>query len=236
MIVLDCLTKSYPLTHGRHYVFQNLSFTFPEGSSIAILGPNGAGKSTLMRILGGIDTPDSGRVITDKSISWPVGLSGGFQGSLSARDNIKFVCRVYGYTGDAMREKLAYVEEFAEIGKYFDQPMKNYSSGMRSRIAFGLSMAFDFDYYLIDEAGAVGDPQFKEKSNAVYEEKLRLSNVILASHNMGEVRSLCQHVVVVRNGQAHVYDDVEEGIYDYQNKQSAATKTDIFLQNTRTVA
>lgn len=237
MIMLDNLTKSYPLVHGRHYVFRNLSFTFPEGSSIAILGPNGAGKSTLMRILGGIDTPDSGRVITDKSISWPVGLSGGFQGSLSARDNIKFVCRVYGYTGDAMREKLAYVEEFAEIGAYFDQPMKTYSSGMRSRIAFGLSMAFDFDYYLIDEAGAVGDPQFKKKSKAVYDEKLKSSNVILVSHNMSEVRELCHHVVLVQNGEALIYDDVEEGIANYQNKQSDPLKVDISLENNiRTVA
>jgi capsular polysaccharide transport system ATP-binding protein len=221
VIVLENLTKSYPLSHGRHYVFKNLSFTFPEGSSIAILGPNGAGKSTLMRILGGIDTPDSGRVMTDKSISWPVGLAGGFQGSLSARDNIKFVCRVYGYVGEGLKEKVAYVEEFAEIGKYFDQPMKNYSSGMRSRVAFGLSMAFDFDYYLIDEAGAVGDPQFKQKSKAVYSEKLKKSNVILVSHNMNEVRELCRHVIVVKEGQAVVFDDIEEGISEYQNKRNS---------------
>lgn len=221
MIVLENLTKSYPLTHGRHYVFKDLSFIFPEGVSIGLLGPNGAGKSTLMRILGGVDAPDSGRVITDKSISWPVGLSGGFQGSLSARDNIKFVCRVYGYTGEAMKEKIAYVQEFAEIGEYFDQPIKNYSSGMRSRVTFGLSMAFDFDYYLIDEAGAVGDPQFKKKSKVVYDAKLASSNVILVSHNMDEVRSLCQHVVVVRNGAATVYQDVEEGIADYQNRREA---------------
>jgi capsular polysaccharide transport system ATP-binding protein len=219
LIVLENLTKSYPLTNGRHYVFKDLSFTFPERSSIAILGQNGAGKSTLMRILGGVDAPDSGRVITDKTISWPVGLSGGFQGSLSARDNIKFVSRVYGYKGESMREKVAYVEEFAEIGKYFDQPMKNYSSGMRSRIAFGLSMAFDFDYYLIDEAGAVGDPQFKKKSKAIYDEKLATSNVILVSHNMSEVRALCQNVVVVQGGKAVVYTDVEEGIETYQNKR-----------------
>lgn len=221
MIVLENLTKSYPLTHGRHYVFKDLSFTFPENTSIGLLGPNGAGKSTLMRILGGVDAPDRGRVITDKSISWPVGLSGGFQGSLCARDNIKFVCRVYGYSGEAMREKVAYVEEFAEIGEYFDQPMKNYSSGMRSRVAFGLSMAFDFDYYLIDEAGAVGDPAFKKKSQAVYDEKLKSSNVILVSHNMDEIRKLCQHVVIVRDGEAKVYADVEEGIADYQNKREA---------------
>ena len=220
MIILENLTKSYPLAHGgRHYVFKNLSFTFPEGCSIGLLGPNGAGKSTLLRILGGVDAPDSGRVITDKTISWPVGLSGGFQGSLSARDNIKFVCRVYGFTGEAMREKVSYVQEFAEIGEYFDQPVKNYSAGMRSRIGFGLSMAFDFDYYLIDEAGAVGDPLFREKSKKVYDEKKATSNVIIVSHQMPEIRSLCQHVVVVQDGNATVYEDVEEGIAAYQNKK-----------------
>lgn len=216
MIVLDRITKSYSLTHGRHYVFRDLSFTFPENSSIAILGPNGAGKSTLMRILGGIDTPDSGKVITDKTISWPLGLSGGFQGSLSARDNVKFVCRVYGYTGEALREKVRFVEEFAEIGKYFDQPMKSFSSGMRSRVGFGLSMAFDFDYYLIDEAGAVGDPKFKEKSKAMYDEKKKNANVILVTHNMNEVRELCDHAIVVQNGNAQVFDDIEEAIAHYQ--------------------
>lgn len=220
MIVLENLTKSYPLAHGRHYVFKDLSFVFPENTSIGLLGPNGAGKSTLLRILGGIEAPDSGRVIANKTISWPVGLSGGFQGSLSARDNIKFVCRVYGYTGDAMREKVRYIEEFAEIGEYFDQPVRTFSSGMRSRVAFGLSMAFDFDYYLIDEAGAVGDPLFKTKSKAVYDEKLKTSNVILVSHNMAEIRSLCQHVVVVKDGNAVVYDDIEEGIAVYQNWSS----------------
>lgn len=216
MIVLDRITKSYPLKHGRHYVFRDLSFTFPEDSSIAILGPNGAGKSTMMRILGGIDTPDSGRVITDKTISWPLGLSGGFQGSLSARDNVKFVCRVYGYSGEALREKVRFVEEFAEIGKYFDQPMKSFSSGMRSRVGFGLSMAFDFDYYLIDEAGAVGDPKFKEKSKAMYDEKKKSANVILVTHNMSEVRELCDHAIIVKDGNAHVYDDIEEAIAHYQ--------------------
>jgi capsular polysaccharide transport system ATP-binding protein len=216
MIILDRITKSYPLIHGRHYVFRDLSFTFPENSSIAILGPNGAGKSTLMRILGGIDTPDSGRVITDKTISWPLGLSGGFQGSLSARDNVKFVCRVYGYTGEALQAKVRFVEEFAEIGKYFDQPMKSFSSGMSSRVGFGLSMAFDFDYYLIDEVGAVGDPKFKEKSKAMYDEKKKSANVILVTHNMVEVRELCDHAIIVKNGTAQVFDDIEEAIVHYQ--------------------
>lgn len=164
MIILDNLTKSYRLNSGeRHYVFKNLSFEFPENCSIGLIGANGAGKSTLMRILGGMDIADSGKVKTDKTISWPVGLSGGFQGSLSARDNVKFVSRIYGYESESMREKVSFVEEFAEIGQYFDEPVKTFSSGMRSRVAFGLSMAFDFDYYLIDEAGAVGDAKFKKK-------------------------------------------------------------------------
>lgn len=217
MIKLDRITKSYLLSGGkRHFVFKDLSFIFPEGANIGLIGPNGAGKSTLMNILGGIDIPDKGRVITNKSISWPVGLSGGLQGSLTARDNVKFVSRVYGYTGKEMQEKVRYVEEFAEIGEYFDQPIKTFSSGMRSRVTFGLSMAFDFDYYLIDEAGAVGDANFRKKSMSVYEEKLKSGNVILVSHNMNEVRSLCDHIVLISGGKAEVFDNIEEGIGMYE--------------------
>lgn len=221
MIVLDRITKSYPLTQGRHYVFKDLSFTFPEGANIGLVGPNGAGKSTLMNILGGIDIPDSGRVITNKSISWPVGLSGGLQGSLTARDNVKFVSRAYGFTGQEMHKKVKYVEEFAEIGAYFDQPIKTYSSGMRARVTFGLSMAFDFDYYLVDEAGAVGDPNFKKKSMAIYKEKLKSGNVIIVSHNMAELRSLCDHVILVHNGKAEIFNDIEEGIFMYENMRKS---------------
>lgn len=217
MIKLDRITKSYVLSGGkRHFVFKDLSFIFPEGANIGLIGPNGAGKSTLMNILGGIDIPDKGRVITNKSISWPVGLSGGLQGSLTARDNVKFVSRVYGYTGKEMQEKVRYVEEFAEIGEYFDQPIKTFSSGMRSRVTFGLSMAFDFDYYLVDEAGAVGDANFRKKSMAVYKEKLKSGNVILVSHNMNEIRSLCDHIVLISGGKAEVFDNIEEGIGMYE--------------------
>lgn len=217
MIVLENLTKSYKLENGdRHYVFKNLSFEFPSDCSIGLIGPNGAGKSTLMRILGGMDIADSGRVKTDKKISWPVGLSGGFQGSLSARDNVRFVSRIYGYEGEKMLEKVNFVEEFAEIGKFFDEPVKTFSSGMRSRVAFGLSMAFDFDYYLIDEAGAVGDAKFKKKSDAIYKEKLKNSKVIMVSHNMRDIEQWCDKIVLVEGGNATVFDDVKEGIAAYQ--------------------
>lgn len=217
MIKLDNLTKFYPLSNGdKHFVFREFTFTFPDDCSIGLIGRNGAGKSTLMRLLSGADIPNAGRVITDKKISWPVGLAGGFQHALSARDNVKFVARVYGYKGEALEEKVRYIEEFAEIGKYFDEPMNTYSSGMRSRIGFGLSMAFDFDYYLIDEAGAVGDAKFKKKSDAIYKEKLSNSKVIMVSHNMAEIEQWCDKVILVNSGKTIVYDDVKEGIEMYK--------------------
>jgi len=211
------VTKSYLTPNGRRYIFRNLSLAIPPGKNIGLIGRNGAGKSTLMRLLGGADVPDSGTIITDRSISWPVGLTGGFQGSMTGRDNIKFVCRVYGATGDAMREKIRYVQEFAEIGDWIDEPIKTYSSGMRSRVAFGLSMAFDFDYYLIDEVMSVGDAQFKRKCNEVFQEKLQKSNVVLVTHTMSEVEKLCDVVLLVRNGEIQVYDDVSEGIKAYSS-------------------
>jgi capsular polysaccharide transport system ATP-binding protein len=216
MIELRDLTKSYPTRHGRRYVFKDVNFTFPPGANIGLIGRNGAGKSTLLRLLGGIDTPDRGEVRTDARISFPVGLAGGFQGSLSARDNVAFVGRIHGYHGAALKRLLRSVEEFAEIGDYFNLPMNSFSSGMRSRVAFGMSMAFDFDYYLIDEVMAVGDAQFKTKSKAVLLERLRQSHVILTSHSMADIRQFCNMVVHVDAGQVTVHEDVEAGIRAYQ--------------------
>jgi len=217
MIELQNLTKSYRLSNGeRRYIFRDLNFSFPERFNIGLIGRNGAGKSTLLRLIGGIDTPDHGHVVTDKRISWPVGLSGGLQGSLTGRDSVKFVCRIYGTTHDEMLEKIRFVQDFAEVGDYFDQPIKSYSSGMRARLNFGLSWAFDFDYYLMDEIGAVGDARFKQKSRELMEQRISQSNVILVSHAMPEIARLCDVVVLVSDGQAILYEDVDEGIRAYQ--------------------
>lgn len=217
MIKLDNITKFYVLSGGqRHYIFRNFSFEFPDNCSIGLMGRNGAGKSTLMNMLSGAEVPNKGRIITNKRISWPLGLNGGFQGSLTARDMTAFVARVYGFRGKKLKEKIHFVQEFAEIGKFFDEPMANYSAGMRSRIGFGLSMAFDFDYYLIDEAGAVGDPAFAKKSKKIYEEKLSKSNVIMVSHNVDEIKQWCDKIVLLRDGNVDVFDDVDEGIAAYQ--------------------
>lgn len=217
MIELRKVTKSY-LHHrgGRRTVFRDLSFVVPPGRNIALIGRNGAGKSTLMRLLGGIDVPDRGHIITDKKISWPVGLSGGFQGSLTGRENVKFVSRVQGMHGDDMRRVVRSVEEFAEIGEYFDLPVKTYSSGMRGRVAFGLSLAFDFDYYLVDEAMSVGDAHFREKAANAFKARVGKSNLILVTHGMGQVRKMCDFVLLLKDGEVHPYEDVEEGIAAYQ--------------------
>jgi capsular polysaccharide transport system ATP-binding protein len=216
MIEIRNLTKSYPTPAGRRYVFRDLNFTLPSGGGVGLIGRNGAGKTTLLNLFAGIDAPDSGEVITDQNISWPVGLSGGFQGTLSARDNVRFVCRVFGATGAKMQEKIDYVKDFAEIGEYFDLPMRAYSPGMRARVAFGISMAFDFDYYLIDEVMAVGDPIFKKKAAQVFKEKISGAGVILVSHNHKDIKDLCSTVVFLHNGRANVYEDVDEGLAAFQ--------------------
>lgn len=218
MIELRELSKSYPTRSGRRYVFRDLSFTFPPNTNIGLIGRNGAGKSTLLRLLGGIDQPDSGEVITDARISWPVGLSGGVNGNLTARENVQFVCRINGAWGEELRKKVQFVQDFAEIGDYFDLPMKSFSSGMRSRVTFGLSMAFDFDYYLIDEVMAVGDAQFRAKSKRVMTGRLKQSNLIMTTHSMSDVRTFCDVVLLVENGRVTVYQDVEEGISAYQGQ------------------
>lgn len=221
MIRLERVTKSYLTLNGRFYVFRDLSLDVPEGSNVGLIGRNGAGKSTLMRLLSAVDLPDSGAIKTTGRLSWPVGLKGGMQKNLSGRDNVKFVCRIHGIRGRNMHEKIRYVRDFAELGDYFEQPVSMYSSGMQARLAFGTSMAFDFDYYLIDEVMAVGDAVFKKKSQQVFNERLKNSRIILVSHNMKFIRRMCDFVVHLDRGSATTYRDVEEGIAVYRNTGGA---------------
>ncbi|EIT2620345.1 ABC transporter ATP-binding protein, partial [Escherichia coli] len=196
-------------------IFKDLNIAFPSDKSIALLGRNGAGKSTLLRVIGGIDRPDKGTVITDKTISWPVGLSGGFQGSLTGRENVKFVARLYSKANE-LKNKIEFVEEFSELGKYFDMPIKTYSSGMRSRLGFGLSMAFNFDYYLVDEITAVGDARFKEKCAKLFKAKHSESNFIMVSHSLHSLKEFCDVAIYLgRNNMVYYFDDVDYAIKQY---------------------
>lgn len=216
MIKIENLTKSYRTPKGRHYVFKDLNVELPSGKSVALIGRNGAGKSTLLRVIGGIDRADSGRVQTDKTISWPVGLAGGFQGSLTGRENVKFVARLYA-TPEELREKVAFVEEFAELGKYFDMPIKTYSSGMKSRLGFGLSMAFKFDYYLVDEVTAVGDARFKQKCADLFKARHEEASFLMVSHSLGSLKEFCDVALFIgRDNVVKYYESVDEAIATYK--------------------
>ncbi|EJF0965603.1 ABC transporter ATP-binding protein [Escherichia coli] len=220
MIKIENLTKSYRTLTGRHYVFKDLNIEIPSGKSVAFIGRNGAGKSTLLRMIGGIDRPDSGKIITNKTISWPVGLAGGFQGSLTGRENVKFVARLYAKQ-EELKEKIEFVEEFAELGKYFDMPIKTYSSGMRSRLGFGLSMAFKFDYYIVDEVTAVGDARFKEKCAQLFKERHKESSFLMVSHSLNSLKEFCDVAIVFKNSYIiGYYENVQSGIDEYKMYQA----------------
>lgn len=219
MIRIENLTKSYRTPQGRHYVFKNLNIELPSGKSVALIGRNGAGKSTLLRMIGGIDRPDSGRIVTNSTISWPVGLSGGFQGSLTGRENVKFVARLYAKKGE-LKEKVAFVEEFAELGKYFDMPIRTYSSGMRSRLGFGLSMAFKFDYYLVDEVTAVGDARFKQKCADMFNARHKESSFLMVSHSLNSLKEYCDAAIFVgRDNEIEYCNSIDDVINRYRDDE-----------------
>lgn len=219
MIKIENLTKSYRTPAGRHYVFKNLHVELPSNKSVALIGRNGAGKSTLLRVIGGIDRPDCGKIITNNTISWPVGLAGGFQGSLTGRENVKFVARLYA-TQEELREKVEFVQEFAELGKYFDMPIKTYSSGMKSRLGFGLSMAFKFDYYLVDEVTAVGDARFKKKCAELFKSRHDESSFLMVSHSLSSLKEFCDVALFIgRDNQVKYYESVDEAIENYKKDE-----------------
>lgn len=214
MIEVKHLSKRYHGPFGGDWVLNDISFTIPRNVSVGIVGRNGAGKSTLLRLIGGMDTPDRGTVIRDCRVSWPIGLGGGFQGSMTGRQNVKFVARIHG-GNDRIPDLIERVQEFADIGKAFDQPVKTYSSGMRSRLAFGLSLAFDFDVYLSDEATAVGDVAFKKKATKAFRDRVGKASIIMVSHQEGMLKDLCQAGVLLQGGQALWFDDIKDAINQY---------------------
>ena len=219
MIKIENLTKSYRTPKGRHYVFKDLNVELPSGKSVALIGRNGAGKSTLLRVIGGIDRADSGRIHTDKTISWPVGLAGGFQGSLTGRENVKFVARLYAKPKE-LQDKVAFVEEFAELGKYFDMPIKTYSSGMKSRLGFGLSMAFKFDYYLVDEVTAVGDARFKQKCADLFKARHKEASFLMVSHSLGSLIEFCDVALFIgRDNKVKYFESVADAINTYKTDE-----------------
>lgn len=215
MIQLESLTKYYPSQLGKQYIFRDLNFTIPEGHNIAILGSNGAGKSTLFRILAGSEYPNKGRVTTDHAISWPVALATGVHPQMSGRENTRFIGRVNGVADLELYEEK--VRDFAELGEKYDLPVATYSSGMRSRLAFGTCIAIDFDTYLIDEATSVGDQKFRKKAKQALLDKSKQANVIMVSHDIKELEEFCDSAIVLHQGELTFYADLQEGLEIYKN-------------------
>jgi capsular polysaccharide transport system ATP-binding protein len=212
MIYLENVLKYYRISGHRKVVLNHVSFNFQPGRNYGILGVNGAGKSTLIRILAGVELPNNGTIRRSVRTSWPLGFSGGLHKSMTGRENARFVARAYG---EDIRRVVEFVEDFAEIGPYFDAPIGTYSSGMKARIAFGLSMAIDFDCYLIDEVMAVGDGRFRQRCREEFEARRARSDIILCSHSVGSIREYCQHAIVLSRGRITAFSNVNDAIEMY---------------------
>lgn len=217
MIRLINVSKRYRTQNGPKVVLKDVNVDFPVGASVGILGLNGAGKSTLVRIIGGSEPPDSGRVECDQRISWPLGYSGGFQGDLTARENARFVARIYG---ECPRYIEAFTQEFSELGSYFDEPLRSYSAGMRGRFAFSVSLACNFEYYLVDEALETGDARYREKFRRAFEERRATASVILVSHNEQTIRRNCDMAAILHDGRLELYEDLKEALREYNALQN----------------
>lgn len=213
MIRLENLTKTFRLNGISKTVLQDASMVFPKGRSVALLGRNGAGKSTLLRLIAGTLDPTFGRVRTQGTVSWPVGFAGSFHGDLTGAQNTRFIARIYGVDGD---ELVDFTAGFADIGAHFRLPFRTYSSGMKARLAFGVSMGIAFDTYLVDEVTAVGDAAFRTKSNDLFKARMATAGAVVVSHSMGLVRDLCDAAVVLEAGQLQFFDDVGAAIAHHE--------------------
>jgi len=209
VIRFENLSKSFRMGDRRKVIVDHLNLTLPTGKALALMGRNGAGKTTLLQMVAGTIRPDSGRIVSDGTISWPVGLGSSLHRDLTGAQNIRFIARVYGVDTESLVE---FVEDFAELGQHFHMPVRSYSSGMRSRLAFGASMGIRFDTYLVDEVTAVGDASFRVKSRAVFRERMKQSGAIFVSHDLGQLREYCDAGLVLERGRLQYFDDLDEAL------------------------
>lgn len=217
MIELRNVSKCYSTRTGLRTVLDKVDLQIHHGEKLGILGVNGAGKSTMIRLLSGVELPTRGKVFRSMNVSWPLAFSGGFQGSLTGLDNLKFICRVYGVNSKPVEE---FVFDFTGLGQYMHEPVKTYSSGMRAKLAFSLSMAVDFDCFLIDEVIAVGDAKFQEKCHYEIFEKRKSKALIMVSHDANKIREYCSRASVLSQGHLHNFENVDEA-YDFYQKVTA---------------
>ena len=217
MIEFKNVSKFYDTKSGKNILLDDVSFKFPDHKNIGVLGVNGAGKSTLLRLIAGSEYPNSGKIIRTGKYSWPLGFTGSFHDTLTGVENLRFACRIY----DAdMKYVTEYVRDFSELGKYIEEPIRTYSSGMRSRLAFALSMAIDFDVYLVDEIMGVGDKGFQKKCHDAFDAKREESSVIIVSHSMETIRDYSDVAILLTGEKLEIYDEVDHAIDKYNSLTS----------------
>lgn len=213
MIQIRDLVKRYDTRHGKVLVLDHVNLDVKPGEKVGVLGRNGSGKSTLIRLISGAENPTSGTINRGMSVSWPLAFGGAFQGSLTGLDNLRFICRIHGVS---TKDKIPFVQEFSELGRYLREPVKTYSSGMRARLAFAISMAVEFDCFLIDEITAVGDSRFQDKCQHELFEKRRDRAMIIVSHQPNFIKQHCSRASVLVSGKMYSFDNVEEAMAFYQ--------------------
>ncbi|MGE0797615.1 MAG: ABC transporter ATP-binding protein [Lautropia sp.] len=213
MIRVERVSKTYRTRYGSHTVLREIDLQIAPGAKIGILGRNGAGKSTLIRLISGAELPTSGTIERSMSVSWPLAFGGAFQGSLTGLDNLKFICRVYDVP---LGDRVAFVDDFSELGRFLREPVKSYSAGMRARLAFAISMAVEFDCFLIDEVIAVGDSRFNEKCRIELFEKRKDRAMIFVSHQPDFIRSHCQEAALLADGRLRHFDNLSDAFTQYE--------------------
>ncbi len=219
MIELRNLTKSFATQRGRKYVARDISAVFPSGRAVGLMGRNGAGKSTLLKIIAGSIPADSGDILSTGSISFPVGFAGTFHPDLTGMQNTRFIARIYGIDTTELEE---FVRDFAALDDHYQMPVRSYSSGMRSRLAFGISMGIHFDTYLVDEVTSVGDAAFRRKSAAVFKDRMSRSGAIVVTHSMAELRNLCDCGAILEDGNLYFYENLSEAIAQHTRNMARA--------------
>jgi len=212
MIQLQDVWKAYPLPKGKRDVLRGINLTVNRGDAVGILGRNGAGKSTLLRVVSGVEKPSEGRIVRDMSISWPLATGFGVQASLTGLANARFIARIYG---QPVNQTVDFVREFSELGAYLNMPVRTYSAGMHGRLLFALSLAVDFDCYLIDESTSAGDARFNERVKAALKERLSRSSLIMVSHFPEHIRMYCRSAAILNRGTLKTYDSLDEAIAAY---------------------
>ncbi|WP_374487353.1 ABC transporter ATP-binding protein [Zoogloea sp.] len=217
MIELKDVSKTYETRSGAHTVLCRVNLKIYPGEKVGVLGRNGAGKSTLIRILSGAEKPSFGTLVSSMRVSWPLAFGGAFQGGLTGMDNVRFVSRVYGVNPSLVAE---YVKDFSQLGRYLNEPVKSYSTGMRARLAFALSMAVDFDCYLIDEIVAVGDRRFHDKCHEELFVKRKEKSMVIVSHDSRYIREHCDRACVLINGRLESFLSVDEAYQVFEREMT----------------